>query len=415
MSFLFGDAQAALAGCGCPRPPACEPSLHNGNFSNAALIYTGTDITGNVFGRTNSYCRIPESAYHTVAFDGMWQFWITRPDGTSEPVYCMEKGKRGPDGEPFHSVPIAQAMPSLTQRQISRIAWILANGYPANAPAELFQRAGVDALATPQLNSDDAYAATQVALWSVINTPQDPSVGWTFLDCVTNQVHPKSDRLKRTVNHLYNGSITMGLADGGNGAEPRGACVAATGCCRKVCVDGAELTDCGSLETLREACGKLLYGPLMVQACASFDLRIKPVCEGTGPCGFITLADACGNPIQAPGSGQEFYIAFPPSTPVSCYQITLSVAKVAVGVVMLVSDDPALQVVGMTLERSCKLEEASLCMCFAPPACCPPCPKPCAISIQPCCPPPEPGCWASPNAGIVPKHIFPPAPHHAWR
>ncbi len=361
----------------------CEPQMEP--LDNVGMLYIGNDVTGTVDGGSLNYCMIPGSAYRSVAFSNIYQFHITFQDGSTQMVYCMEKGVRGPTGDPYQSMPITNCLPNITPSQSNLLAWIIANSYPAVSPQQLFQAAGVSGAANPALNENDAYAATQVALWSVFSPPGDTGNGWQFLDCTTGAVHPKSDRMRQITAYLYTQAQQRAP---GMAVMPEQGRTPSKGfipsCCRCVEIGGAVLMDCGA-DDMRCACGKWLYGPLMVKSGVPFELCIAPLCEPLCLPGFITLADACGNPIHKPRACQEFYIAFPQKTPHTCFQLSIGVQRTIVTVAILCNTDapPHLQTVSAVPRISTRSDCASLCVCFAPPCC-----------AEKCCvePPPEPCC-----------------------
>ena len=165
---------------------------------NVGMDYVGNDVEGMVAGGNRNFCAKPESAYRSIAFGDMWQFDITYAGGGEQMAYCMEKGVRGPQGSPYPSMPLADCLPNLTEAKTRQINWVLANAFPAIGHEAMFEKAGVDASLAPALNADDAYAAVQVTLWSLINPPKDRESGWRFIKCVGGGIHPKSARLKQT-------------------------------------------------------------------------------------------------------------------------------------------------------------------------------------------------------------------------
>ncbi len=103
--------------------------------------------------------------------------------------------------------------------------------------------------------------------------------------------------------------------------EPR-AYVAVPGDCTAMTAGVATLYN-GASNAPRRACGKVLYGPLMVLGDEAFALGVREPVPALGRRGFVTLADGCGNQIPMPISGQEFYLSCPEGAPPSRYQLTL--------------------------------------------------------------------------------------------
>ncbi len=99
--------------------------------------------------------------------------------------------------------------------------------------------------------------------------------------------------------------------------------LAVPGDCATMSAGSATLYNCAA-NAPRLACGKALFGPLMVRSEAPFELSIKEPVPAPGRRGFLTLTDACGQQIPMPVSGQEFYLALPTGAPASRYRLTLS-------------------------------------------------------------------------------------------
>lgn len=389
-------------------PPLVAPPL-----SNIAQIHEGSDISGVVGGNTSFCATHPDSAYMSAYFGEIWNFYITYDNGEVQPVYCLEHGRRGPNGNTFQSRPPEVALPDYTREQVDRMVWIIANSYPVMSANQLFTKAGVDLAVNPPLDANDAYAATQVALWSAVDPPPDASMGWTFLDCSSRVAHPKSARLKQVVTYLYNGAMAQATE------HVTEALCRRDGCCRSVSPGGGvQLTDCGSSE-LRPACGKLLYGPLRVGSPSPFTLQLEAVCEPECPRGFVSLSDGCGQPITMPASGQEFYVALPEVTTPACYRLTIRVERTVVSVALLfdLNQPPhptRMQTVGGTPIRFIRTDSASLCFCVAPPCKVQePCPQVC-IQVPPCPPPcipqpyePCPATWPAPSQRPAKRRLLP--------
>lgn len=346
---------------------------------NAGIGYIGTDIVGTATGGSQSFASVPGSTYRSALYADIWLFTITYQDGTTEPVYCLEKGLRGPNDDLYQSTSMEQALPYATPEERQRLMQVLANGYPAVSPQQLFLCAGVDASAPPALTWEDAYAATQIGLWSVFNPPTNPEMDWQLLDLGTGQLHPKSARIAQTVAYLYEGAnqegSTTSETDQSLGSN-----------CRTAQIGGANLIDCGSYIN-HPQCAKMLYGPLMVVSSVPFHLSMSPLCEQNCAPGFITLTDACGNQIQAPESGQEFYLAFPPNMPACCYQLVLEIERRTVTVITFKSleNTVQMQAIGATGRSGIRKESTSLCVCLVPP-CKQPDPMCCCLCVpcQPC-------------------------------
>lgn len=345
---------------------ACPPE-------HRARGYTAADIEGNVYGGNRNYCAIPGSTYRSVQFNNIWQLSIVYASGATQPVYCLEKGVKGPQGEAYRSRPISQCLSGSTPQQQARVLWILANGYPAITAAQLFACAGVDQASAPALNDNDAYAAVQVAVFSVFNPPADKESSWQFTDCTTGAIHEKSARLQKTVAYLYESAVeragVRGAAAEARNAQSLSCCVPPTGC-ESVTVGSATLYNCGPGQ-LSRACGKVLYGPLMVCAAEMFELSICETQPDGSRCGFITLSDACGGQIYEVASGQEFYLAFPPQAGCTCLQLSLMVNRTEASVAVLCDLDPQihLQAVGaVPIIRAVKDCEC-LHICYNPPPC----------------------------------------------
>lgn len=327
---------------------------------NMGMDYIGTDLRGIVSGGNQNACAIYQSAYQSGAFENIFHFDIVYEGGQEQPVYCLEKGVRGAQGSPYQSAPVSQCMGQLTRDQMAGINHVLANAYPAISMEEMFVCAGVNPKAAPELTNEDAYAAVQVAIWSIIDRPENTEEGWRFYDCVSGALHPKSARLKQTVESLYRAAQQDAM-------RPQPPVALGAGC-RCVQVSDAVLADCGPGE-MREVCGKVLYGPLMVRAPRAFELAIEPLCPSWRPNGFITFVDGCGRAIESPASGQEFYLSFPRGTPASCYRLTMTVPRTVVTVAVLCNTDapPRLQAVAAVPEQSTQQVSGSICLCFAPP------------------------------------------------
>lgn len=325
-------------------------------------FYSGRDITGMAYGASNSFCDFPASAYRTGAFAGIWKFSIVQ-NGASKVAYCLEKGVRGADGNPYASVSVEESSVPLTQRQQMRIAYILTNAIPVISAGQQFANAGVSSSQAPALDENDAYAAAQVAIWSVINEPADRQTGWSFYNCSDGEPHPKSDRLRAAIAYLFDQSEIYA------NTRPEEPAAEVPPCCKFASVEGATLLSCAE-KHMRMECGKWLYGPFMVRSNAPFSLFLTPICEPECMRGFITLTDACGSAILTPAAGQEFYVAFPPSIEASCYQMSIAVAQTIVDVVIMENTDapPHLQTLIFTPRCRQTLKSAALCFCVAPPA-----------------------------------------------
>ncbi|MCL2811298.1 MAG: thioester domain-containing protein [Clostridia bacterium] len=340
--------------------------------------YAQGALLGSASGTQGNYCAVfPQSAYYTKSFQNIWQFSFT-PDGQSKrAAYCIQKGKTGPvhGDRRYRSVDVAHALPDTTATQRIQLAWLLQHVYPAISVAEQFNEASVNASSTPTLDENDAYAAAQIAIWSVFDPP-DPANpdGWRFFACGTETIHPKSERLEQTVASLYRRSleaaqeIMQPLPCDGSG-------------CRVASIPGiACLEVCGD-QAMMQGPNGWLFGPLRVYARQPFTLSIKASCAEEAPSAPPVLVDEAYAPISAPSSGQRFYISFPQNVWANCYHLTLrTVPSDVCAVVMQDMEEPdRMQMLGITAESKGKGEATTVCFCsYAPIACpeCPVCPEP---------------------------------------
>ena len=354
--------------------------------------YAQSALQAKAGGTQGNYCAVfPHSAFYTKSFQNMWQFSIT-PDGQPErAAYCIQKGKTGPlhGDHRYRSVDVEHVLPDATAAQRIQLAWLLQHVYPAISAAEQFEEAGVDASSPPPLDENDAYAAAQVAIWSVFDPPDpaDPA-GWTFFTCGTETPHPKSERLERMVASLYRRSLEAAR-------EFMQPLPCEESDCRVASIPGlACLEICGDQAMMQGPDG-WLFGPLRVHSRLPFTLSLEACCAEDAPPMPLALVDEAHAPISAPSSDQRFYISFPQNTRANCYHLTLrTVPSDLCAVVMQDANEPdRMQLLGATVESKGKGEVTTVCFCtYAPTACppCPACPEPPPCPTCPECPEPPP-------------------------
>ncbi len=369
---------------------------------------SSADAMGTASGTLRSYCdTFPASAYQNETFQRIWRFDVALDGGKRHAAYCLEKGLPGPlgDGHRYATVPLAEAFPDLTGAQIRQIGWLLTHTYPAITAAQLFAAAGVNASAAPALDDNDAYAAGQVALWSVFRPTT--AAERTFYICGTTTPHPKNARLERTAAYLLAQSQLAATARlDARQLPPCGR----SGCRSATVPDQTCLEDCGQQAMTRRN-GRWQYGPLRVTARATSTLSLHAACAHEAPGTPVTLTDADGNPLAAPISGEDFFLSFPDSVRANCYTLSLSPEGAQVCAVALVdADDPPhpnrMQTLGMAILDPVRAQETCLCFCCYAPQDCPPCPDCPRCPDCPACPD-CPRCLPCP---VCPDCPMPPKP-----
>lgn len=378
--------------------PEPENSKDNTPFFDDAT----PPLRGTASGTLRSYCdTFPQSAYYTEAFRNIWRFDMALDGQVARAAYCLEKGLPGPlgTGHRYQSAPIEEVFPNLSSLQSNQIAWILQNTYPVITPSELFARAGVnDADAAPPLDENDAYAASQVALWSVFNLPA--LSGWVFYDCGTQIIHPKSQRLVQVVQYLYDRALAEAQA-----LEIPLSCN--TDDCRADIVQPiACLEDCGK-QAMSQMQNGWLYGPLRATSHFPFTLTLVACCAADAPTIPPIFVDEKQNPLSIPASGQLFYILFQENVRANCYHLSMRVQYPDVRALAMRDIDASsaaqrLQSMGLYLIAAPLEETLEVCFCcFAPPEI-PECPNP------PSCPPCPTVCPECPTCPVCPMPQCPP-------
>ncbi len=397
---LIPDSPIVLAqwqSTATPAPVSAQGDALRSCFSDRPFQGVASGTPGN-------YCTaFPKSHYYTKAFQKMWRFYLL-PDGQGlRPTYCLEKGKTGPLREErrYQAVPAEQAFPTASATQRSQLAWILLHTYPHLSVNEQFAQAGVNPATSPALDENDAYAAAQIALWSIFNPPEPG--GWIFYICNTEEEHPKSPRLQRTVASLFQRSLEAARAE--ELPLPCGA-----DGCRTATIPGLACLDiCGTQELAQGRVG-WLYGPIRVHARQPFTLSLEACCAADAPATPPVLVDEAQAPIAAPANGQPFYIRFPPNVRENCYHLTLRVTRpgVCAAVMEDIANPDRMQALGTTALATEADEATSACFCcYAPRPCpdpqeCPACPEPLPCPVCPACPKP-PVCPVCPKPPECPK------------
>jgi|GEM_PF-2619538 len=372
----------------------------------------GQSMQGKASGTQGNYCAVfPQSAYYTKSFQNIWQFTITTEGQPKRTAYCIQKGKTGPlhSDHTYRNVDMEHVLAEATPTQRSQLAWLLQHAYPALSAGEQFAQAGVNASSPPTLDHNDAYAAAQVAIWSVLDPPDpaDPD-GWSFFSCGTETAHPKSERLERVVAWMYRRSLEAVR-------ELLQPLPCDESACRVATIPGlACLEICGE-QAMTQGPDGWLFGPLRIHSRAPFALSIEASCAEDAPQMPLVLVDEAHTPISAPTSGQNFYISFAQNARANCYRLTLRTNPSGMCAVVLqdTKEPERMQLLGIAMESPAKGEETTVCFCtYAPAACppCPPCPECPECPVCPECPicPEPPPCPVCPVCPVCPEP--PPCP-----
>ncbi len=401
------SSQTCIQGTLLKTWPAFQRLLTSDTGAQTPPCFSDSPLRGSAGGTTGSYCEsFPASAYYTTAFRNIWQFSMTLDGQSTRAAYCLEKGLPGPtgSGHRYEGVPVEVAFPNLTQRQTYQLAWILQHTYPVISSSALFSQAGVNPNTVPVLDANDAYAASQIALWSVFS-PTD-EVGWILYQCGTNDVHPKNARLLQVIDYLWTQSLAAATA-----FESPLPCDA-TDCISATIDNLACFMNCGEQAMSPRAGGGWLYGPMRVYARVPFTLSLSACCGHEAPTpDAIQLVDEAGTVIASPPNGTPFYVAFPQNVQANCYQVTLSVSHPGVcAYVMRDLNMPPhenrLQSLGLYLMETSLVETINTCFCCYAPAACPPCETCPECPACPSCPP----CKTCPKDPCLPLEPMP--PHH---
>ena len=351
-------------------------------FSRPFVVYSEPDLTATATGNANveSYCAWPPTAAsryqldradHNQIFHFDWTF-----QGVTAPTYCLDKFKDGPYGDvPYQSAAFETIFPAATARQKKMLTWILANAYPAVSAAETFALVGVDANEAPVLDDNDAYAAVQVAIWVLLGQIAPDEA--TFLNCGETTLHPKSARMRAAVLQLI--QLAGNYADAVPSQTDSGASACQCGssliqCCKTESgptnVNDPQLSFRGCPCEVRSVCGRLLVGPFTLNAnlAGTPTITIEPFCA----CGAdlsADFADFCGNPIAAPGLGEEFYLALRFCGGSLCFQLNVSFSGTVTRVITMEPTSTALnyQPIGASLEDYPVTLTTSLCVCVTMP------------------------------------------------
>ena len=352
--------------------------------SRPFIIYSGTDLTGTATGdaEVRNYCALPYTSASRYQLDrpdhnNIFQFQRTI-NGVTEKAYCLDKFADGPYNDvPYESAPFETIFASATERQKQMLAWILANCYPAVSAQATFELTGTDYAASPVLDDNDAYAAVQVALWVLLGQIAPDEVN--FLECSSTEQHPKSVRLRATVLRLL--ELAGEFADDtANPAPPVSANTA--GCCTDNPIDCCNtgtiptvsnkpyLVFKGCPDEVRTVCGRLLIGPFMLQSGFTGKpvITVEPICvcqEGFS----ASFMDFCGNKMDAPSIGDEFYIAVRTIKDYICFTVRASFTGTVTRVVTMnpTGTGQNYQPIGTTFEDVQVNLEASVCVCASVP------------------------------------------------
>lgn len=348
--------------------------------SSPFTIYPGTDLTGTATGdpEVRNYCSLPsttESRYHLDRPDhnNIFQFRLTQ-NGTTGFAYCLDKFADGPYGDiPYVSAPFESIFETATERQKQMLAWILANTFPTVSAAQTFALAGVDPTANPPLDDDDAYAAVQVALWVLLGQIAPDEV--YFLDCTTDEAHPKSARMRAAVLRLL--ELAGEFAD--SAAVPAPPKAANQNCCKNTGIDCCNtgeipsdvsvpyLVFSGCPNELRTVCGRLLIGPFRLQSglTGQPSITIEPLCTCQDDFSAVFM-DFCGNSIETPSIGDEFYLAVRTMKDYICFTLGASFTTDVTRVVtMKPESSPNYQPIGTGLLNERVTVTAEICVCAA--------------------------------------------------
>lgn len=351
--------------------------------SRPFVIDSDTDITGTATGNDNveSYCALDSTAAS--------RYRLNRPDhnqifhfdstvrGVTQPAYCLDKFKDGPYGDvPYENAPFETLFPTASARQKNMLAWLLANAYPMIGASETFALAGVDPNESPALDDNDAYAAVQVALWVLLGQIAPSEV--VFLDCGADTAHPKSARLRAAVLQLL--QLAGAFADAAPTQDTWDTASCRCGspliqCCPAhtppASANTPRLSFRGCPTEVRTLCGRLLVGPFQLRAnlAGTPVITIEPFCA----CGSdlsASFSDFCGNPISAPGLGQEFYLVLRSCGGCLCFDINASLSGQVTRVLTMGPTSTALdyQPIGTALEDYDVTLTTSLCVCVTVPA-----------------------------------------------
>ena len=348
--------------------------------SRPFVIHQDTDLTGTATGddEVRSYCALPSTeasryrldrADHNQIFQFRWTL-----NGVTGMTYCLDKFADGPYNDvPYESAPFETLFPNATERQKQMLAWILANAYPAVSAGETFALTGTDPQASPILDDNDAYAVVQIAIWVLLGQIAPDEV--YFLNCSSDTQHPKSVRLRAAVLRLIElaGSFADSVASPAPPTPASHLC-----CCKKSLIDCCNtgrvpstantpyLVFKGCPDELRTVCGRILIGPFTLQSnfIGQPNIEIEPLCVCQE--GFSSaFMDFCGNIIENPSIGQEFYIAVRTIRDYICFAVKASFKGTITRVITMRPTSTALnyQPVGSSLEDENITVNASICIC----------------------------------------------------
>lgn len=314
---------------------------------NPFITESSTDVTGIAGSGGNwSYCarQDTQASRYMLQMPGnqgvLVKIDITRND-TIYPAYCIEKGVTAPDGLPYQSAPFSELMPGYTDAQKNMIGWTLANGFPIISSAAMFDCAGVDWQAEPVLDDSDAYAVVSTAIWGILQ--QISTDQMRFVNCSGDGLHPKSDRLRAAALSLMTRASAYVQQPPGAAAQNSAVRHCGEDACISCCMEASDALEgqpyiCfhGCPHDIRQLCGRLLVGPFQVASSFSGQIHItaRPVCVCAD--GFsASFADFCGNPIDYPKAGEEFYLLLHARQRCFCFHLTATVTSQAVKIIFM--------------------------------------------------------------------------------